>query len=288
MASLLLDTDLLRAYVAVVEHRSFTRAAGALHRTQSAVSMQIARLEGALGVALLQRRPEGVQTTEAGARLLGHARRMLALNDEAVADVAATRAGAPLRIGAMEDYATGVLQPALAALAAHAVPPIEVVTGLTSTMLPRLGADFDLVIAMHPAGQGSGALIRREQPVWAAGPGFAAAPHDGHAPLPLALYPEGCLLRAWAIQALDAAGRAWRLDFVGQSHGAVQAAAAQGRALTVVKADLFPRGLRRVAARHRMPPLPAADVRLHRAPRLSRSAAAYADRLYARLAAPAG
>jgi len=153
---------------------------------------------------------------------------------------------------------------------------IEVVTGLTSLMLERLGTDYDLVIAMHAAGHGGGVLLRREQAVWAAGAGYQVSASE---PLALALYPPGCLLRAWATDALDSVGRRWRLSFVGESSGAVQAIAAKGKMLTVAKSSMFPRQLRRLGARHGLPRLPAAEVRLHRSPRLSRSAGLLTDRL---------
>ena len=79
-----LDPDLLKAFVAVADSRSFTRAATRLNRTQSAVSMQIKRLEDRLGVALFNRTKANVDLSPAGEGLLGYARRILTLNDEAV------------------------------------------------------------------------------------------------------------------------------------------------------------------------------------------------------------
>jgi DNA-binding transcriptional LysR family regulator len=278
-----LDNELLRTFVAVAEHGSFTRAAAGLHRTQSGVSMQIRRLEQSLAAQLFERRAAGVALTAAGRVMLGHARQMLALSAQAKADVAAQAAEAPIRIGVMEDYGLQVLQPALARLAAASPPlPVEVVTGLTARLLERLGSEFDLVIAMHPTGQGGGTLLRREQAVWAMAAGYA---DDSGGPIPLALYPPGCLLRAWAVEALEAARRPWRLSFVGDSPAAVQAVAARGEALTVVKASLFPRRLRRVPLQFGLPRLPAADVRFHRARALSVSAGRLADRLVEQLAA---
>src|SRR5207248_7221389 len=107
---------------------------------------------------------------------------------------------------------------------------VEMGTGLTAAMPERLGETYDLVIAMHPAGRGEGEFLRREQAVWAAGPEQTVAGVD---PIPLALYPQGCLFRKWAMEALDAAGRPWRLAFVSHSLAAVDAIAAQGLAVTV-------------------------------------------------------
>ena len=276
-----LDLDLLKAFVAVAEHRSFTRAAGALHRTQSAVSMQIRRLENRLGMELFHRSTAQVDLSVAGESLLGYARRILVLNEEAVARLQAHKLEGLVRLGVMDDYGTLVV-PAILAAFARSYPDIhiEMETGLTATMPERLGDAFDLVIAMHPEGQGGGRFLRHEQAVWAAATGHEVERHN---PLPLALYPAGCLLRRWAIGALDQAGRPWRLAFVSHSLSAVEAITAQGLAVTVVKSDTFPPKLRRLDRLDGMPPLPRADLRLHLAPDLSRAGHLMADHLVAAL-----
>lgn len=137
----------------------------------------------------------------------------------------------------------------------------------------RLGEAFDMVIAMHPEGQGEGEFLRHEQGVRAAASGYA---FDQGEALPLALYPSACLFQRRAIQELYRAGRPWRLAFVSRSLGAVEAVAAQGLAETVVNSGTFPPRLRR---REGMPSLLRADLRLHRAPRLSRAAGLLAEHL---------
>src|SRR5256885_13298698 len=128
-------------------------------------------------------------------------------------------------------------------------------TGLTSSMPGRLGEAYDLVIAMHPEGRGEGEFLRREQAVWATGPSQAVEEQE---PLPVALYPQGCLFRKWAIEALDAAKRPWRLAFVSHSLAALESVAAQGLAVTVVETGTVPTELRPPSHRHRHAPLPAA------------------------------
>lgn len=272
-----LDPDLLRAFVAVADHRSFTRAATALNRTQSAVSMQIRRLEDRLQVALFHRSKVHVELSPAGEGLLGYARRILALGDEAVGRLAERKVAGRVRLGVMDDYGQSILPPILAGFAAdYPAIDIEMETGLTSTMPARLGTRFDLVIAMHPSGHPDGDLLRREQAVWAAAPHCAIGESD---PLPVALYPPGCLFRKWTTEALDAAGRPWRLAFVSHSSAVVEAVAAQGLAVTVVKSGTFPPGLRRLSERDGLPPLPAAEIRLHQAANPSAAAMRLADRL---------
>lgn len=272
-----LDPELLKAFVAVADHRSFTRAATALNRTQSAVSMQIKRLEERLGTALFHRTKVNVELSLAGEGLLGYARRILLLNDEAVGHLQQHKVEGRVRLGVMDDYGSFVVPPMLASfVAAYPRIHIEMETGLTARMPERLGEDFDLVIAMHPEGQGGGELLRREQAVWATSVSQSVESQD---PLPVALYPQGCLFRQWATEALDASGRPWRLAFVSHSLAAVESIAAQGLAVTVVKSGTFPPRLRALSERDGMPRLPGADIRLHRATGLSRAAGLLADHI---------
>src|SRR5882757_1667622 len=272
-----LDPDLLKAFVAVADQRSFTRAAVMLNRTQSAVSMHIKRLEARLSVELFNRTKANVDLSAAGERLLGYARQILTLNEEAVGRLAERKVEGVVRLGVMDDYGSFIVPPLLASfLAGYPRIHVEMETGLTSSMPARLGEAYDLVIAMHPAGRGEGEFLRREQAVWAAGPSQAV---EAQEPLPVALYPQGCLFRKWAIEALDSAKRPWRLAFVSHSLAAVESVAAQGLAVTVVKAGIFPPKLRPLSDRDGMPRLPAADICLHRAANLSQAGALLADHL---------
>jgi DNA-binding transcriptional LysR family regulator len=272
-----LDPELLQAFVAVADQRSFTRAAVTLNRTQSAVSMQIKRLEDRLGAALFHRTKANVELSPAGEGLLGYARRILTLNDEAIARLHEHKIEGVVRLGVMDDYGTSVVPPLLAGfLASYPLIHVEMETGLTSSMPARLGEAYDLVIAMHPAGRGDGEFLCREQAVWATS---AEHPVEAQDPLPVALYPLGCLFRRWAMDALDAARRRWRLAFVSHSLAAVESIAAQGLAVTVVKSGTFPPRLRRLSERDGMPPLPAADICLHRAADLSQAGTLLADHL---------
>ena len=220
----------------------------------------------------------------AGERLLGYARRILSLNEEAVGRVREHRVEGRVRLGVMDDYGTLIVPPLLASfIANYPLIDVEMETGLTSSMTDRLGKTYNLVIAMHPEGHSEGELLRREQAVWAASAEHRVEELD---PLPVALYPQGCLFRSWAMQALDKANRPWRLAFVSHSLSAVEAIAALGLAVTVVKSGTFPSKLRRLSQRDGLPPLPRAEIRLHRAPKLSRAATLLADHLVASLAEP--
>lgn len=280
-----LDLDLLRSFVAVADHGSFTRAAGVVHRTQSAVSMQIRRLEERLGAPLLDRGRQGVVLTPVGERLIGDARRMLRLEADALGHVRDHGTAGRVRLGAMDDYGSLVL-PAMLGRFAAAYPrvAVEMETGLTARMGGRLGSDFDLLIAMHPAGEGGGTLLARERAHWAA---VADRHFDAAAPLPLALYPVGCLFRQWALEGLDRMGRSWRLAYVAHGVAAVEAIAAEGLAVTVAKSGTFPARLVRLGPADGLPALPSADICLHRAANGSRAADLLAEHLITAFAARA-
>ena len=138
-----LDPELLAAFVAVADHRSFTRAAAALNRTQSAVSMQIKRLEERLGIELFRRSKVQVDLSPSGEGLLGYARRILALNEEAVGRLREHSVEGVVRLGVMDDYGTFVIPPLLASfIGGYPRIKVEMETGLTSTMVSRLGKAF--------------------------------------------------------------------------------------------------------------------------------------------------
>jgi len=279
-----LDPDLLRAFLAIADFRSFTRAAGTLNRTQSAISMQIKRLEERLGVALFDRTKSQIELTAAGDNLLLYARRILALNEEAVGRLAEHKTEGRVRLGVMDDYGTVLLPPLLANFAAEfPCIAVEMETGLASGMKTRLGTDFDIVISIHPEGSGGGTFLRHEQPVWATGFSQVTEKFD---PMPVALYPQGCLFRKWGVDALNASNRRWRLAYVSHSLAAVEAIAALGLAITIVKSGTFPAQLRPLSEQDGMPALPMSDVRLHRVAKPPRATALLADYIVSHLKRP--
>ncbi len=278
-----IDTDLLRAFLAVVDHGGFTSAARALARTQSAVSMQVRRLEERTGQMLLARAGREVHLTAAGEVFVGYARRMLALNDEALAVLETGGASGSVRLGVMDDYATRVLPPILAGFAAREPAlRLEVQTGLTGLLLERLGRGLDLVLAMHPAGLGRGHVLRQEATCWI---GPVDAEPWRQPVLPLALAPPGCLHRAWALAALDGNGRRWRIVYESQSLGALEAAVAAGLAIGVGKVGTVDASLQQLGPATGLPPLPDADIALHRAPGLTAPATRLAEHLARELGA---
>lgn len=259
-----IDVDLLRSFVTVAELKSFTRAAAALFRSQSTVSTQIRRLEELAGQTLLQRSPQEVLLTRAGEQFLGYARRIVVLHDEALDVINAQSVSGRVRLAVMDDYATIVLPETLARFArSHPGVELEVTTGFTRDLLNSLGEEFDLVLATQKAGDGRGEVLRREQTAWACSDRLAFSLEE---PLQLALLKAPNMFREWALAALNETGLRWRILFSSSSIGAVEAMAASGVVLTVVKAGTARPGLQLLGAEHGLPALPASEIALHLAP----------------------
>ncbi|MDO9489216.1 MAG: LysR substrate-binding domain-containing protein [Sphingomonadaceae bacterium] len=238
-----LDLDLLRAFATVAETGNMTSAGERLRRSQSAVSLQIKRLEDQLELRLFDRSPRSVRLTAAGERLLTHACAMLAMNDAILDELAEPALEGAVRLGTPEDFATTHLPTVLARFAeSHPRVHLEVDCDLTLNLLDRFGAgEFDLVLVKRePSGGESGVRVWREPLVWAASPRFDPA-QPGQ--LPLVVSPSPCVYRARAIGALDRAGRPWRIAYTCGSLAGSQAAVRAGLGVTVLPRDMVPADL---------------------------------------------
>ncbi|MFS8977094.1 LysR substrate-binding domain-containing protein [Cupriavidus necator] len=207
-----LDLDVLAMMVAVADTGSISRAAELVHRSQSAVSMQIKALEQALGKPLFVRKPRNVLLTPEGEVLLGFARRMLALRDEAWAAVVRPDVTGRVVLGMPDDFASSLL-PAILKKFSATYPKVEIqVIGLPSVALAAMVKDgsVDLVCATRVKGL-SGEFIRLEPMVWAASP----AAHEiwNERPLPIAVFQAGSVARDIAIRSLEQASIPYRMSY---------------------------------------------------------------------------
>ena len=258
------DTSTLRSFLAVAETGGFTAASKRLFRSQSAVSMQIKKLEEIVGAEVFERTTGGVALTAQGELLVGFARRLVELHDLAIAEVRGDLVTGTVRIGVMDDYATHVL-PELFAAFNRRYPGIklEITTGFTSQLVEGLGSEFDLVLATQGAGSKAGRVLLRERTCWA----FSARkPLPDLSVVPLAVLAPGNLFRNWATDALDRAGLPWRIVYSSTSISAIEAAAAAGIAVTVVKSGTARSDLRILGSAEGLPALPASEIALHRPP----------------------
>jgi DNA-binding transcriptional LysR family regulator len=257
----MLNLDLLRVFISVAENSSFTRAASELNRSQSAISMQIKRLEEIVGAPVLQRSGKAVILSREGTVLLDYAHRILRLVDEALSTLSKKGSVQTVRVGCIEDYAARILPSVLFGFwSRHPQVHIEVDTGESAQLLKRLGEDYALVIAMHPAGSGEGELLRTEPLIWATS--ATQSPHELN-PLPVALRPDGAPEREWGTAALDAAGRPWRCAYVSGAIGSLQCAVEEGLAVGMFKESTLTGRMRRLTAADGFPELPRVDIALH-------------------------
>jgi DNA-binding transcriptional LysR family regulator len=238
-----LDPDLIRAFVTVVDAGGFTQAAERLRRGQSAVSLQVKRLEDRLGTRLLDRSPRHVRLTPDGERLIHQARALLSLNDELLASVDAPMLAGVVRLGAPEDFATSHL-PALLARYARSHPNValEVTCELTLQLLDRFrSGELDLVLVKREASHSDGGRgVWREPLVWV-GANADVARRAG--PLPLVVSPRPCVYRKRATEALDTAERAWRIVYTCGSLAGSLAAVRAGLGVTVLPKEMVPTDL---------------------------------------------
>jgi len=225
--------DLLRAFVAVVDSRSFTAAAQQLHSTQSTVSQKIIRLEEAAGKILLERARHDVRPTDAGEKLLGYARRMLHLHDEAAAAMTGNALTAVLRLGLAEDFAAKLVTPALAAfLRTHPNMKLEVTSGLSRELQKGFETgEFDLVMIKQRRGETAGTMHWPEPLSWLESADYPVSHVD---PLPLVVFPPNGLYRSDMMEALDRIGRPWHVVFTSSSLASVQSAVAEGLGVSLL------------------------------------------------------
>ena len=211
----LLDLDLLKTLVAISETGSFSGAAQRVFRTPSAISMQVKKMEDVLGRPVFVRDSRSVTLTPDGAFLLEHARRMLAMNRDAVARFVQPDVEGVVRLGAPDDVAERFLPKMLRKFAeSHPCVTVNVTVDGTDAMVAALNdGKLDLTLVTCEAGfrDARGAeILYREQLVWAACRGGIA---PSQTPLPVSVWEEGCVWRQAGLKGLDEQGRDWRIAF---------------------------------------------------------------------------
>jgi DNA-binding transcriptional LysR family regulator len=262
------DLDLLRTFVAIAEERSFTRAATRVGRTQSAVSLQMQRLEGLLGQTVIARGKGGsVELSSEGAYLLGRARELLELNDDIMRSMRAAPVHGIVRLGFPAELSAHL--PRILERFAHAAPAVEVeveVAASCSMAVKLKNAELDLVVlreTLEPR-QWPAVEVWRSSLRW-----ITSEKHQQHLrdPLPLANSPAHCMWSPlenrecqWhqmAVRALEQDGRRYRIVSTSSTVQALLAAAQAGLAVTHTLADdRLLEGLRPVRDDEGLPRLP--------------------------------
>ncbi|MFV0456339.1 MAG: LysR substrate-binding domain-containing protein [Pseudomonas sp.] len=259
-----IDAELLRSFVAIADHGGFTRAAEVVNRTQSAISMQMKRLEeDVLQRALFERDGRQVRLTPEGQVLLGYARRILKLHGEVLTTLREPHMVGSVRIGTPDDYVMRFL-PGILSRFAQSYPLVQVEVHCEPSYLLLQRRDLDLSIVTCEPGTEIGQLLRREPFVWAEAPGFNT--HEQR-PIPLAMFNTDCFCRAWACNALDGLDIAYRVAYTSPSLSALLAVVGAGLAVSAQLQSVVPPELRLLGEAEGMPELPLASIMLLRSER---------------------
>ncbi|MCF1447080.1 MULTISPECIES: LysR family transcriptional regulator [Rhizobium/Agrobacterium group] len=250
-----LDSDALASFVAVAETGSFTAAAERLGRTQAAVSMAIGKWEERLDLRLFDRGHRRVTLTPIGERLLGYARRIRAIEDEALATLLEGRNESRVRLGMPDDYLT-LFGTALMQRFAPQHPKVNLdlqydfshhLEGMVESR------ELDIAIITQSPAEPKGELIRLERQVWCAAPNRYP---EHSSTVQLALFPDGCRSRPQVLAALDRADRRWRIVYSSSDIAGIQLAVHSGDLLTVLPETAVPANWRKLGMDDGLPELP--------------------------------
>lgn len=256
-----LDLTALRSFAAVAEVGGVTRAATLLHLTQSAVSMQIKRLEEALGRGLFDRTGRGVALTADGEQLLGYARKMLALNDEAMARLTDQAFEGEIVLGVPADIVYPAIPKVLQRF--HADYPrmkVTLVSSYTSTLkaMFRRG-ECDVILTTEDTADAGGETLLTVPLVWVGAPGGQAWKAR---PLRLA-FEHKCIFRTRVQAALDRAGIPWEMGVESESNRTIEASVNADLAVHAVVEGTESQMVERIAHGGALPELASVEVNLY-------------------------
>jgi DNA-binding transcriptional LysR family regulator len=262
------DLELLHTFVCVVDAGGFTKAGERVNRTQSTVSQQIRKLEEQLGRPLLlrQRASKLIELTEDGERLMGYARRLVALSMEAHSVLCRSDDTGVVKLGVPEDFDVQRLMTLLSGFAQqHPRIRLDTVNGLSVDLHARLEArEIDLALVKRDlpsrqAQRDEPALANwPEQVNWVAGREVRVIED----PVPLVVYPQGCIYRNRIVHALESSGRRWRVAFASQSLVGIQAAVSAGLGISLLPVSAMLADHRLLSEEEGFAPVPPSELAL--------------------------
>ena len=266
-----LDVDLLKTFLAIADNGSFTKAAEEVHKTQSAISMQMKRLEELLGVPLFAKDGRMSRFTPDGERLVDYARRIVSFNDEVVSVFTKPELTGTISFGTPDDYADKFLPEILARFArTHPLITVDVDCVGSSELFGRVKrGEMDLALVTHGCDIVTDEPVRREQLVW-----VTSMRHCAHVAevLPLAVSHAGCEWRSKVLKALDKQQRKYRVAYSTPNSNAVNAAVMQGLAVGAMPELCVRPGMRILTEKDGFPALGSFDIGLVRKPGKSNKA----------------
>lgn len=260
-----LDSDLLRTFVAVADTGNFTKAAEQAGRTQSAVSMQMKKLEAMVGDALFERGSRGVALTRRGGELIGNARRIVSLLDETAASLSAPPLDGPVRIGIPAEYGQSILARALGAFAKrHAQVEVTVRYAHSDSQMRALAAgELDLAVVFEWQGHSGGEVLMRDPTVWVTS---TLHPMHEERPVPIALYNRAGWCRDYAVKSLEDRGLPYRVAYTCDTNGGLRLAVTSGLAIAPISRSNIPAEGRELTAAEGFGEIDSSDVVLYRNP----------------------
>lgn len=260
-----LDIDLLKTFIAIADQGNFTRAADEVNKTQSAVSMQMRRLEDVLQRPLFARDGRQNRLTADGERLLDYARRMARLNDEAVVTFTRPELTGVVRLGTPDDYADRLLPHVLAGFArTHPLVQVNVECLGSSELADRTRQNLlDLSVITCSTRTDAQQIMRREPLVWVTSVRHCAHELD---PLPITVSHPGCIWRQMALDAIEATGRNYRIAYASANSNAVAAAVSSGLAIAAVPEIVMRPDMRVLTPQEGFPAIGEFEIGLVRAP----------------------
>lgn len=249
------EIELLRTLVAIVEHETFAAAGVHLDKTQSAITQQMQRLESQAGAVLFEKSGRSKRLTAQGQQLLQYARRMLAINDEAMLLLRDGSLSGSLRIGAPHDVADTLLPPLLSQVA-RAAPDVrlEIHVGRSPFLMEALHrGEIDLTVCTRHDPTLEGTLLRTSPTVWICSTFFQ---YEAGTPVPLILADEPSIFRKVALNALDEAGIPWRQAYLSSNLIGIKAAVRAGLGISPRSIELLDADMRVLGASDGLPKLP--------------------------------
>ena len=259
----LLDLDVLRTFVAIAETGNFSTAADVVLRTPSAVSMQIKKLEEQLGAVLFLRDARSVKLTEGGETLLGYARRMIALSNEAVSRFVMPDMRGIVRLGAPEDIGERFLPMVLKRFAeTHPGIMVDVTIDMSKSLVARIDEqrlDLALFNTSPAFSRPLGEVVMREKLVWA---GAKCGTAHRREPLPISIWEEGCSWRADALTQLEARRIPYRVAYLSGHTMAQRAAILSDLAVAPLPRTYLTEDMRALGEQDGLPELGGFDIRL--------------------------
>jgi DNA-binding transcriptional LysR family regulator len=256
-----LDLPLLQSLVALKLFGSLSQAADRIGRTQSALSLQMQRLEDTLGIALFDRSGRSLVFTDAGLTLVAYAERLLLLNNEAVASVRGLKVAGNVRFGMSVDFEHTWLPKAMADFArTHPNIRIDLRVDRNSVLERAIDRrEVDIALVFAPEAPEEKAQLTKTPMLWIAAKDFQ---WNGKSELPLLMFENPCMFCQAATRSLDEAGVAWRVAVTSPSLGGIWAAAAAGLGVVVRTGVALPAGLAEVGGRFKLPALPQVGIRI--------------------------